>query len=59
MFNQLSWKPDVNFTNILGAAFTHTDCKSAKKDSQVKQLCALSGSVCVKAAHKYVDEIDP
>ena len=31
----------VNFTNVLRAAFTHTDPKSAKKDSQVKQFfCA-------------------
>ena len=30
-----SW---VNFTNILRAAFTRKDPKSAKKDSQVKQL---------------------
>ena len=30
-----------------------------QKDSQVKQLFALSGSVCVKAVHKHVDEIHP
>ena len=28
-------------------------------DCQVKQLFALLGSVCVKAASKHVDEIDP
>ena len=33
--------------------------KSAKKDSQVKQLFALLGSASVKAAHKHGDEIDP
>jgi hypothetical protein len=37
----------------------HADPKSAKKDSQVKQLFALLGSACVKAACKDVDEIDP
>ena len=31
----------------------------AQKDSQVKQLFVLLGYVRVKAAHKYVDEIDP
>ena len=30
-----------------------------KKDSQVKQLFALSGSAGVKAVHEHVDEIDP
>ena len=29
------------------------------KDSQLKQLFALLGSACVKAARKHVDEIDP
>ena len=33
--------------------------KSAKKESQLRQLFALSGSVSVKAACKHVDEIDP
>ena len=42
----------VNFNNILGAAFTQADPKIAKKDSQVKQLFALLGSVCVKALRK-------
>ena len=37
----------------------HPDPKSAKKDSQVKQLFALLGSGGVKAACKHVDEIDP
>ena len=30
-----------------------------KKDSQLKQLLALSGSARIKAASKHVDEIDP
>ena len=48
----------VDFTKILRAAFTHTDPKSAKKDSQLKQLFALLGSAEVKAARKHSDEID-
>ena len=51
--------PGVNFTNILCAAFTHADPKSAKKTSQLKQLFALLGSAGIKAACKLVDEIDP
>ena len=51
--------PGVNFTNILLTAFTRTDPKSAKKDSQVKQLFVALGSACVKAVCKHVDEIDP
>ena len=47
-------QPRVNFTNILQAAFTRTDPKSAKKDSQVTQLFVLLGSALVKAAHKHV-----
>ena len=31
----------------------------AQKDSQLKQLFALLGSMSVKAARKHVDEIDP
>ena len=36
-------------------------CRSQKrqKSSQVKHLFALSGSECLKAARKHVDEIDP
>ena len=47
------------FTIILCAAITHPDPKTAKKDSQFKQLSTLLGSVCVKAACKQGDEIDP
>ena len=49
----------VNFTIILRAPFTPTDPKSAKKDSQVKHLFALLGSVSVKVVRKHVYEIDP
>ena len=36
-------------------------CRSKKhqKDSQVKQLFAILGSACIKAARKHIDEIDP
>ena len=49
----------VNFTNILCAAFTCADLKSAKRQSTKAALCALLGSACIKAVHKLVDEIDP
>ena len=35
------------------------DPKSAKKDSQLKQLFALSGSASIKAVHEHIEEIDP
>jgi len=37
----------------------HADPKITKKDTQVRQIFSLMGSVEVKAAHKHVDEIDP
>ena len=46
-------------STCLRTAFTRADPKSAKKDSQVKQLLVLLGSGSIKAAHKHVDEIDP
>ena len=45
--------------SCLPTAFTRADPKSAKKDSQFKQLSALLGSAHVKAGHQHVDEIDP
>ena len=45
--------------SCLPTAFTRADPKSAKKDSQFKQLFALLGSAHVKAGHKHVDKIDP
>ena len=49
----------VNFTNILRAAFTHADPKSAKKTVKSSIFFVLSGSKRVKAAHKHIDEINP
>ena len=34
------------------------DFKSAKKDSQFKQLLGVLGSARVRAAHKYIGKID-
>jgi len=50
--------PVVNFNNILQAAFTRTDPKSAKKTDNLTVFFAHLGSVHVKAARKNVDEID-
>ena len=41
------------------AAFMHSDPKSAKKTVKSSSFFTLSGSAGVKAAHKFVDEIDP
>ena len=44
----------VNFTN----SFYASRFQKCKKDSQLKQLFALSGSASVKTARKQVGEID-
>ena len=41
------------------AQLLRTQVPKAQKDSQLKQLFALSGSACVKAARKHVNKIDP
>ena len=41
------------------SSFYARKSQKCKKDSQLKQFFALSGSVGVKAACKHVDEIDP
>jgi len=43
-------EPGVNFINILRAAFTHTDPKSAKKTVKLSVFFMLFGSVHSKAA---------
>jgi len=40
----------VNFTNILRAAFTHADPKSARKTDGLTEVLALLGSLRIKAA---------
>ncbi len=54
-FWNLVWWPRIN---ILCAAFTCEDSKSAKKSWQFDCLFALLGSARVKVARKYVGEID-
>ena len=49
----------VNFINVFTRSFYARRSKSAKKDSQLKQLFVLLGSAGIKAALKHVDEIDP
>ena len=51
--------PGVNFTNILQAAFTPADPKSAKKTVKLSSLIALLGSVCVKAAPTMLVKLTP
>jgi hypothetical protein len=51
--------PGVNFINILQAAFTCADPNSAKKIVKLSVFCALSGSVCTKAACKTLLKLTP
>ena len=41
------------------SSFYEHRSQKRKKDSQIKQLFALLRPACVKAASKYIDEIDP
>ncbi len=54
MFTErIALPPGVNFSNILQAAFTHADLKSAKKTVKLSvSLFALLGSALVKAARR-------
>ncbi len=52
-------KPYVNFTNILRAALTHVDPKSAKKTYDLTVLFVLLGSECVKAVRKMLMKLIP
>jgi len=47
----------VNFTNVLQAAFTSSDLKSAKRQSSHQCLFALLGSARTKAAHKMLEKL--
>jgi len=49
----------VNFTNILRAAFMHTDPKSAKRQSSHEYFSVLIGSAWVKAARKVLVKLTP
>ena len=49
----------VNFNNVLPAAFTLADPKSAKKQLDLTVFFALLGSACVKAAHIMLMKLTP
>ena len=49
----------VNFTNILRAAFTHADLKSARKLLNLTVFFALLGSGHIKAAHIMLVKLTP
>ena len=49
----------VNFINVLRAAFTCTDPKSAKKTVKSSSFFALSGSSIVKAALRMLVKLTP
>ncbi len=51
--------PAVIFINVLQAAFVHADPKSAKNDSQVISLFALSGSERIKVLCKMFMKLTP
>ena len=53
------YTPGVNFTNILQAAFTRADPKSAKKLLNLTVFFALSGSAGVKAARRTLVKLTP
>ncbi len=48
-FKTANRHPEINFTNILSAAFTHADPKTAKDNDDQTCLFALLGSAHVKA----------
>ena len=52
-------RPGVNFTNILRAAFTRADPKSAKKLLELNDFFSLLGSAPVKAAHRMLVKLTP
>jgi len=49
----------VNFINVLRAAFTLADPKSAKKTVKSSSFLALSGSASVKAARRALVKLTP
>ena len=52
-------KPGVNFTNVLRAAFTRADPKSAKKTVKLSSFIVLLGSARVKAACRTLVKLTP
>jgi len=51
--------PGVNFINVLQAAFTQTDPKSAKELLDLTVFFALLGFLCVKAARRTLMKLTP
>ena len=51
--------PDVNFINVLRAAFTLADPESAKKTVKSSSFFPLSGSAGVKAARRTLVKLTP
>ena len=56
---QVPSAPGVNFTNVLPAAFTPADPKSAIKLLKLTVFFALLGSAFVKAAHRMLVKLTP
>ena len=52
-------RPRVNFTNVLQAAFTRADLKSAIKLLNLTVFFALLGSARIKAACKMLVKLTP
>jgi hypothetical protein len=52
-------KPEVNFINLLQAAFTHADPKSAKKTVKLSVFFTLLGSASAKATHRSLMKLTP
>ena len=53
------FRPGVNFTKVLKAAFTPADPESAKKTVKLSSFFALLGSSSVKAASKMLVKLTP
>ena len=51
--------PGVNFTNVLRAAFTRADLKSAIKLLNLTVFFAILGSTCVKAPCRTLVKLTP
>ena len=52
-------EPGFNLINILQAAFTRADPKSAKKTVKSSSFLRILGSASVKAAHRMLMKLTP
>ena len=57
--SQQKFTPGFNFTNVLRAAFTRANPKSAKKTVKLSSFFALLGSTSAKAAHRTLVKLTP